>query len=143
MEQIRTHQIFLKWALINVLFLLALGVGMVSYGGKVEVAGKVATGVVILVYLAASAMSGYAAWRMDLGKRLHLARNLPHLSLAIEISPMIAMLGTVGGFMIAFGSSAGDVQHRVIGASTGLAATLVGISCTVVLMVIRHLLEEA
>lgn len=130
------HQSFLKWSLVNVLFALALVTGATMYSGHVEAAGKIAIGAVLVVYVAASAYAGNRAWSED-------KRGLNHISLAIELSPMIAMLGTVGGFLIAFGSSAGDVQHRVIGASTGLAATIVGISCTVVLMVQRHIIEES
>lgn len=136
MHPIRGYETFLKWALVNVLFALALVAAFVSYHGKVEAAGKIAIAVVLVVYVAASAYAGSLAWRY---RRL----GLSHISLAIELSPMIAMLGTVGGFLIAFGSSAGDVQQRVVGASTGLAATLVGIACTIVLMIQRHIIEES
>lgn len=131
---------FLKWALVNVLFLLALGAGLVSYGGKVEIAGKLAGGLVILIYILASGHAGHEILKRR-GDSMY-PRRLKHLSLAIEVTPMVAMLGTVAGFLIAFGSSVGDVQTRVIGASTGLASTFIGIACTVVLMVIRHLAED-
>jgi disulfide bond formation protein DsbB len=143
MRRTRDQQTFLKWALVNVLFLLALGVGLVSYAGKVEIAGKLAGAVVILIYVLASGYVGRAIWQRS--KSEFLIRNplkLKPLSLAIELTPMVAMLGTVAGFLIAFGSSVGDVQTRVIGASTGLASTFIGIACTVVLMVIRHIAED-
>lgn len=125
---------FLKWALVNVAYLLALAGGALAYHGTVETPGKIAIGMVLAVYALGSAHAGHLAWKWS--------RRTQHVSFAIELCPKLAMLGTVSGFLIAFGSSAGDVQHRIIGASTGLAATFVGISSMIVLEVQRHLLEH-
>jgi hypothetical protein len=83
------------------------------------------------------------AWRGDPKAEPKVeARSLEHVALAIRICPMLAMLGTASGFLIAFAGSTDDVQGRVAGASTGIVATIVGIACTIVLTLRRHLLDE-
>jgi len=135
LSDVQGHQLFLKWLLINVVYLLALVTGMVMYNGKVEIPGKLAIGLVLVVYGLASLHAGWLAWKED-------KSGIHHTSFAIELAPKIAMLGTVGGFLIAFSAASGDLQQRAIGASTGLAATFVGISVMVVLEIIRHVLEN-
>jgi len=138
------HKLFLKWLFINVVYLLALVVGAIAYNGKVEAPGKLAIALVLGVYVLATLHAGYLAWVLGVQHEdghPFIRKGLRHTSFAIELAPKLAMLGTVGGFLIAFSSSAGDVQQRVIGASTGLAATFVGISAMVVLEVIRHVIE--
>ena len=130
---------FLKWALVNVLFLSALVLAAFSYDGHIHAVGKLAVAAVFAIYLISSAHAGYEAWHFA-GSGIAATH---HLDLSIRACPMLAMLGTVGGFLVAFGGGLEDVQGRVLGASTGLAATFVGVSCALVLMVHRHLLEHA
>jgi hypothetical protein len=134
---LRDRGLFLRWAIVNALYLVGLGAARVSYHGHVKAIAWASIGAVLATYAAASAVGGYVAWH----DRLLDRRLLRHLSLAIELAPKLAMIGTVGGFLIAFSKGASDVQGRVLGASTGLAATFIGISAMVVLEVIRHLLE--
>jgi Na+/H+-translocating membrane pyrophosphatase len=133
---VNTRRLFLRWLLVNVLFALALAGAAVAYNGQVHQAALVAVSVVLLVYALAAGHAGRLAWRDD-------RRDHPHLLLAIEVTPMLSMLGTVAGFLIAFAGTAGDVQQRVLGASTGLISTFVGIACTAVLMLLRTLLTDA
>lgn len=122
----------LQVALIDVLFLLALGTLGVLYSGEVHSAGLVAIAAVLIVFGIAAVYALRQA-----------ARGLPaDLELAISVCPMLAMLGTVAGFLIAFSADSGDVQERVLGASTGLVSTFVGVACAVVLMVTAKLLEQ-
>lgn len=120
---------FLQLALIDVLFVLALGTLGVLFNGHIHMAGIVAI-VAVLAVFCVSAL--YALWWTKNGKPVDL-------ELPIAICPMIAMLGTVAGFLIAFSGGTGDVQDRVLGASTGLASTFIGIACAIVLMVEQRL----
>lgn len=131
----RAHTTFLKWFLVNTIYVSCLIAAKVNYHGHIQAIGLVAIGAVLAIYTCASAYAGWLCWCED-------KRGTHHVSLAIELSPKLAMLGTVGGFLIAFGAGAGDIQQRVLGASTGLAATFIGISAMVVLEVIRHLVEH-
>lgn len=130
-----TRTRFVKWALVNAVYAIVVAGAGLSYHGKVHSIGLAAIGAVLALFAVASGYAGYLLWDDGLV-------NKRHLSLAIELAPKLAMLGTVGGFLIAFSASAGDVQHRVLGASTGLAATFVGIFTMITLEVIRHIVED-
>lgn len=135
--------LFLRWALVNALAAVAFVAAAVAYAGQVHSVGKLAAGVVLVVFAAASANCGVLAWRADSQHARGVdARGLEHVAFAIRVCPMIAMLGTASGFLIAFAGSTDDVQQRVAGASTGIVATVVGVACTIVLMLERHLLDE-
>lgn len=136
----RSRALFLQWALVTTLALVAFVVAFASYHGHVHAAGKVSAGIVLAVFGLASAYCGLLAWRADNGRTD--SRSLEHVSFAIRVCPMLAMLGTATGFLIAFTGTTEDVQQRVAGASTGIVATVVGVACTIVLMVQRHLLDE-
>lgn len=129
---------FLKWAFVNAVYLVILAVAGITYKGHVHSIGLVAIAAVLALFVLVSSYAGYLCWKWD-GLNPSEAK---HLSLAIELAPKLAMLGTVGGFLLAFSSSAGDVQGRVLGASTGLAATFVGILTMVALEILRHVVED-
>lgn len=134
-----TRTRFVKWALVNaVYFIVMVGAGL-SYHGKVHGIGLAAIGAVLALFVI---MSGYAGWLLWNEHPSEPNKETKHLSLAIELAPKLAMLGTVGGFLIAFSASAGNVQQRVLGASTGLAATFVGIATMIALEVVRHVVED-
>ena len=133
---------FLRWALVNSLALVAFATAAASYHGHVHTPGKVSVAIVLGVFALGSAYCGVLAWRADEPEGHHDPRALEHVSFAIRVCPMLAMLGTASGFLIAFTGSTEDVQQRVAGASTGIVATVVGVACTIVLMLQRHLLDE-
>ena len=133
---------FLRWVLVTTLALVGFVAAAASYHGHVHATGKVSAGVVLGVFALASAYCGLLSWRADERAEGVDRRALEHVSFAIRICPMLAMLGTASGFLIAFTGSADDVQQRVAGASTGIVATVVGVACTIVLMLQRHLLDE-
>lgn len=133
---------FLRWALVNALALVAFATAAASYHGHVHTTGLVSVAIVLGVFAFASAYCGLLAWRSDGRAGGTDARALEHVSFAIRVCPMLAMLGTASGFLIAFTGSTEDVQQRVAGASTGIVATVVGVACTIVLMLQRHLLDE-
>ena len=134
--------VFLRWALVNALATVAFVAAALSYQGEIHTAGRVAAALVLAVFVLASGYCGVLAWRADdVSPRLD-SRSLEHVALAIRVCPMLAMLGTASGFLIAFAGSQEDVQQRVAGASTGIVATVVGVACTIVLMLERHLLDE-
>ena len=133
---------FLRWALVTGLALVGFVAAAASYHGHVHTTGKVSAGIVLGVFALASAYCGLLSWRADERAEGTDARALEHVSFAIRVCPMLAMLGTASGFLIAFTGSTEDVQQRVAGASTGIIATVVGVACTIVLMLQRHLLDE-
>lgn len=128
---------FLRVALVNVLYVSALATAAVSYSGTVHPAGKIAAVVVLVVYALASGNCLRVAWR----EQHPMTVDYAHIDLAIRACPMLALLGSIGGFLVAFSGDAADVQQRVLGASTGLLATFVGVSAALVLMLQRHLLD--
>jgi MotA/TolQ/ExbB proton channel family len=138
----RRRPLFLRWVLVNALTLVAFVAAFVSYDGQVHAVGRVTGGIVLAVFALAAGYCGLLAWRSGEGGGRAGTRGLEHVALAIRVCPMVAMLGTASGFLIAFSGSADDVQQRVAGASTGIVATVVGVACTIVLMVQRHLLDE-
>lgn len=126
---------FLQLALINVLFGLSLGTFGVLYSGRIHAAGVVAIAAVLIVYAFATA---YA---------LHLAREgrpdaNDHVALAASVCPAIGIAGVAGGFLIALSAGTDDIQERVIGASSGLAATVIAVVCMVLLDVQAHMLRN-
>jgi hypothetical protein len=142
-RQRRRRSLFLRWALVNALATVAFVAAAISYHGEIHVVGRIAAAIVLAVFALASAYCGVLAWRAGDSATRHLdQRSLEHVALAIRVCPMLAMLGTASGFLIAFAGSVDDVQQRVAGASTGIVATVVGVACTIVLMLERHLLDE-
>jgi hypothetical protein len=134
---------FLRWALVTTLALVAFAAAVTSYHGHVHTVGKVSAAIVLAVFAVSTAYCGLLAWRADrTSSGSEMSRGLEHVALAIRVCPMLAMLGTASGFLIAFTGSSEDVQQRVAGASTGIVATVVGVACTIVLMLQRHLLDE-
>jgi len=134
---------FLRWALVAAISAVAFVAAAASYHGHIHAVGKVSVAIVLTVFALATAYSGLLAWRQDdsVDGRVD-PRAVEHVALAIRLCPMLAMLGTASGFLIAFTGSTEDVQQRVAGASTGIVATVVGVACTIVLMLQRHLLDE-
>lgn len=142
-RSLKRRPVFLRWALVNSLAVVAFLAAALSYHGDIHTVGRAAAALVLGVFTLASAYCGVLAWRADtVAARGVDARSLEHVGLAIRVCPMLAMLGTASGFLIAFSGSAEDVQQRVAGASTGIVATVVGVACTIVLMLERHLLDE-
>lgn len=133
---------FVKWALVNAIYGAILAAAALEYHGHVHSIGLIAIGAVLVLFLLASGFAGLLAWTRGGANLAIVDDHTKVLTLAIELAPKLAMLGTVGGFLIAFSSGAGDVQGRVLGASTGLAATFVGIFTMVALEIIRHIVED-
>lgn len=131
---------FVKWALVNVIYAVTLLSARLLYHGHVQSIGLVAVSAVLALFVCASGYAGWKIWKLGQFP-LHDGES-KHISLAIELAPKLAMLGTVGGFLIAFSAASGDVQQRVLGASTGLAATFVGIFTMIALEIIRHIAED-
>lgn len=123
---------FLKWSLVNVAFVCALGAAGWAYDGDVHVVGQIAAAAVLTVFVLASAKAGVLAWND------RQADN--DLDAAADLCPQVGLLGTVAGFLIAFSGSSEQVQERVLGASTALTATFTGIACMIALRVLRRVL---
>ena len=131
---------FLKWTLINVLFVIFLIVTAITYNGHIPALADLAIGVVLLTYAIASALLGIELWHTDDKHRVYV--RVPFVGEAIRLLPMMAMLGTVSGFLVALGGSASDVQHRVSGASTSLSATFIGIAATILLKIQHYVFTD-
>jgi hypothetical protein len=134
-RDVKERKLFLRWVLVNGLFALGIIGAKLSYHGHIHSVGQLAIAGVLSIYVVTAAYCGVLAWQENL-------RGSSHISLAIDLCPMVALLGTTGGFLIAFGAATSDIQHRVLGASTGLASTFVGIACAIILMINRHLLRS-
>lgn len=130
----RDKALFLKWALVNVLFVVGLVAAKLQYHAHVPTPAAIAVAAVLAVYAFGSAWGGYLSWH---------ERQLGHWHLieAANYCPKVAMLGTVSGFLIAFSGDAGSAAERVRGASTSLIATFVGIACMLVLEAQHHVLR--
>lgn len=127
-----SRPLFLRWALVTALAVVALAIIRLLYHGHVHPAGTVAIVAVLAIFVAANCACGLLAWQADSGHRPTDSR-LDDIAEAVEACPKVAMLGTVAGFLIALSGDAASIQQRMTGASTGLAATFVGIACMIVL----------
>ncbi len=123
----RREGLLLRLAVLNSLFGLALVAGRLAYRGHVNPIAYVAVAVVLSVYAAGAVqVVRMALLRTDeLGQAWQ--QGLRRVDRLAARCPKVAMVGTVAGFLIAFSGSTADVAQRVRGASTGLAATLIGI----------------
>lgn len=122
-----------RLAVVQALSLTAFIALALSFGPRVHLVAWLDIAVVLVLYAAASLRASVVAVR---------GGSLRALDEAISLAPMLAMLGTIAGFVIAFGASADDVQGRVLGASTGLAATFVGVACAALLRIQRYVIER-
>ena len=130
-----TRSPFLRWSLVNAACVAALLAAAGSYNGDVHTAGKLAAAAVLLVFVLASAKAGALAWQ---GNPSWANEDLGE---AADMCPQVGLLGTVAGFLIAFSGDTGQVQERVLGASTALTATFTGIACMIALRVLRRALR--
>ncbi len=130
---------FLRWCLVNVVFLTALVYAKLNYHANIHLVAWLAVSAVLLNYAIGSFYAGKLAWSTT--SPPERKDGLRHLERATSYSPKMAMLGTVAGFIIAFDGDLTDVSSRVRGASTGLIATFVGIACMLVLEFLSHILE--
>jgi hypothetical protein len=129
-----------RLALLNSLFGLALVAARLAYHGRVHPIVYVAVGVVLVVYAAGAVEAArLALLRPGLRQAPDEAwdRGLQRLDRLAARCPKVAMAGTVTGFLIAFSGSTDDVAARVRGASTGLAATLIG-NVAMLLLELQH-----
>lgn len=124
---------FLQLCLIDVVYALALGTAGVTYAGHIHTAGLVAIAAVLVVFLAGA---GYALRMAYAGRG-----DISHLELAANLCPMIGIAGVASGFLVALSGGTEDVQSRIIGASSGLAATVVAVACMALLEVQGHMLR--
>ncbi len=125
---------FLQLSLIDVLFGLALTTLAVLYSGHIHTAGLVAIAMTLAVF---SFGAVYALRKASRGE----ADSAGHLELAANICPAIGIAGVASGFLVALSGGTDDIQERVIGASSGLAATVVAVACMVVLDTQAHMLR--
>lgn len=81
-------------------------------------------------------------WLYDKHSIINFKKTASHIHFGASLCPMLGLLGTVSGFLIAFSSASDQDQlNRLIeGASTALASTFIGILCGLVLSFERHLL---
>ncbi len=128
--------LFLRWTLLNVLYLVALATLAGAHGGEVVGLARWFVLAILAVYAIASAYAGLLSLRGE-------KAGLPHLLLAADVCQYLGLLGAATGFLVALsGDDLATVQQRVAGASIGLAATAVGVACSVVLLVEAHLIEH-
>ena len=118
---------------MDTLFLLALGTAGVVYGAHIHTAGVVAIAGVLAVFCVAAA---YALYGTYIGRI-----EVRHIELAANICPAIGIAGVASGFLIALSAGTEDIQQRVVGASSGLAATVIAVACMVVLDCQAHMLK--
>ena len=126
---------FLSLALIDVVFLTTLVTLGARYYGHIHPAGLVAIALALSVFCAAA---GYA---LRLAYHGHPDRG-EHVGFAANVCPAIGIAGVAMGFLLALSGGTENVQERVIGASSGLAATVVAVACYVVLDVQAHILKS-
>lgn len=132
-------RLVLRLAVLNSLFALALVAARLAYRGHVHPVVYVAVGVVLVVYAAGAVQATRMMWLSWGGSELDDAwqQGLLRLDRLAARCPKVAMAGTVTGFLIAFSGSTADVAQRIRGASTGLAATLIGI-VAMLLLELQH-----
>lgn len=132
--------LFLQWALINVLFVVGLIVAGIAYVGRVHVPviAYLAIGVVLVTYCIASVQIGRETW----AEHRRWFVKTPFVSEAIRLLPIMAMVGTVGGFLIALTGDPNDVTHRITGAATSLSATMVGLISIILLKLQSYILTN-
>lgn len=124
----RREGLLLRLVVLNSLFALALVAARLAYSGHVNPVAYAAVGLVLVVYAAGAVQAARMAWwRPDRAFGSAWQEGLRRVDRLAARCPKVAMAGTVTGFLIAFSGSTADVAQRVRGASTGLAATLVGI----------------
>lgn len=131
--------LFLRLLLIDSLFGCALAAARLSYHREIHTVGLVAVTAVLLLFAGGAAVLAFQAWKWG-GKPS--PRVIDDIAELCDSLPAAAMLGTVGGFLIALSASTGDIQQRAAGASTALISTFVGIAAMLVLRLQLRLLSR-
>jgi hypothetical protein len=129
--------LFLRLLAVDSLFGCALAAAKLAYQRPIHPVGLIAIAAVLLLYT-----GGAAALAVQALKPIRSRRALDDVGELCEALPAAAMLGTVGGFLIALSAASGDIQHRAAGASTALVSTFVGIAAMLVLRLQLRLLER-
>jgi hypothetical protein len=138
--------LFLRWALLNVLVLLGGVVLAISKHELVTGLARWFVLAILIVFALASLYAGVLSWRHDRLANLNVKepwRGVEHVEFAADVCQYLGLIGAAVGFLVALtGDDLGTVQQRVAGASIGLAATAVGVGCSVVLLLEAHLLRH-
>lgn len=165
--------LFLRWALISVLTVVAAAAGAIAFlsnVGTVSTTTKVMAAVIVAVFALMSAYCGKLMWRADgvfgltdwsedglYRKRsiTKIAHDSEHVYFTVSLLQILGLLGTVMGFlMVMVGGfshlSSSDptairalLQHVATGSATALLCTLVGILTSVILGLQHHLLLDS
>ena len=127
--------LFLRWAIVNVVFAALLAGAALSYTGTVHVAGKLSAAVVLVLF---AAVSGYAGW---CAYRCEPSRARAVLKFGTEMCPTLGMAGGIAGLLIAYSGPSGQIVES--GRLSGLVGTLAGVACFAALNVVSFLFRTA
>lgn len=120
--------LFLRLLLVDSVFGCALVGARFAYHRHIHPVGLAAIAAVLILFTAGAVVLAVQAFHGKAKK--HLLDDVAEL---VDALPAAAMLGTVGGFLIALSAASGDIQHRAAGAATALVSTFVGIAAMLVL----------
>ena len=136
------RKLFVKWALLNSLSLVFLGVLGILFGSKIHGPSVMAVPVILSIYGFAQYGAGRIAWNEQDRRLMHEARWLPFWA---WIAQMVGILSTVYGFWrILTTSTTNEQLHANIQAGGGLAliGTFVGVYVSVILIATHRLIEH-
>ena len=146
-----SRPLFLRWSLVNTLFTLCVAVVAVSHGDKVDGQARWFVLAILALFAGSSLYGGLLCWRADsteygldgLPTWEYDLSGVRWLSFNGDMCQYLGLLGAATGFLVALsGDGLGSVQDRVAGASIGLAATAMGVACSMVLFLEAELLRR-
>lgn len=149
----KRKQLFLRWAVINMVVAPLLGILGMLYVSKIHSAPLIVTLIILAITIAASLYCGRLAWMADdvleRGKCDELKKikhAIEHIHLAAYTCQVLAMLGAAFGvyFVTSVGadsaaSAAKDITQAM---ANGLLATISGVLCSLLLLLQAHCIKH-
>lgn len=135
---------FVRWALLFVVSLVALtGMG-ITYGGRVTGPSLVAIPIIAIVFISASLFAGLLCWNADADPEVTVHRA-DWLTFWAWVTPMIGIMGTVFGFwsLLTAGGNNVDLHNRIQnGGGVALVGTFLGVLSSVILSAMHRMIEH-
>jgi hypothetical protein len=150
MTEARVRTLFVKWALLNAVFIVFLVSLGVVFGGRIHGAALVTIPLILLLAAYGSAYGGHLCWRAggEHVDELPTRRSIIHASLYLDhwawVCPMLGILSSIAGMSILLSNNDATTLSARISSGGGAIfyGTFVGVLAMLLLKHEQRMIEH-
>lgn len=157
MERAKEKTLFLKWSLLNAVFVVFLVVLGITFGGRIHGAPLVVIPVILALAGFATGYGGWLCWRVDAYKdrrrtdsyetpvRARILHDAAYLDHFAWVAPMLGILSSIAGMSILLsGSDPAQLHDRITsGGGAIFYGTFVGVLTMLLLKQEERMIEHS